>query len=249
MLWRPLLSTGRVDDDTERLERATAPRARTGLPHPSPAFRRSGPGLPSPQGDRRKISAAAGLCVSGGVVIQAGGEREDDGLGDLGLPLQSQRRRGSFSTASTPIQSGAKDDEQDVDEASNSIPTPSFRRVPPPHYAVSMHYCPKHRLALMPNALTPSIICSLRRDGGPVDPVSSPPPSPSAYGLDIANRRAAVPQSPPSVSLHHFCGASEPSHACEELKLSLTHCSLQTMQFTLTNFGQSRAAGGARGLF
>ncbi|KAL1749709.1 hypothetical protein FB107DRAFT_280403 [Schizophyllum commune] len=128
------------------------PRARRGAPHPSPALCRPGCGLPSPTGDRRKIVSVADrrgplavMADLGGVVIQAGGEREDDGLGDLGLPLQSQRRRGSFSTASSSIQSGAKDDEQDVDEASNAIPAPSFRRVPPPHYAVSMYYyrqCP-----------------------------------------------------------------------------------------------------------
>ncbi|KAI5895653.1 uncharacterized protein SCHCODRAFT_02665961 [Schizophyllum commune H4-8] len=47
----------------ERLERAGAHRARKGLPHPSPALRRPGSGLPSPKRDRRKRVRAPGALI------------------------------------------------------------------------------------------------------------------------------------------------------------------------------------------
>ncbi|KAI5822806.1 hypothetical protein K523DRAFT_406719, partial [Schizophyllum commune Tattone D] len=61
---RALLSEERVVDDAKRLERATAARATTSLPHPSPTFRGSGHGLASPQGDRRKIYVALPLSLT-----------------------------------------------------------------------------------------------------------------------------------------------------------------------------------------
>ncbi|KAI5895645.1 uncharacterized protein SCHCODRAFT_01088652 [Schizophyllum commune H4-8] len=56
-------SAERVVSDAERLERAGAHRARKGLPHPSPALRRPGSGLPSPKRDRRKIVRAPGALI------------------------------------------------------------------------------------------------------------------------------------------------------------------------------------------
>ena len=59
-------------------------------------------------------------------------------------PARRVRRRRFMPTAPdalalvSQILTTLPDDEQDLGDASNFIPAPSFRRLPPPHYAVSM---------------------------------------------------------------------------------------------------------------
>ena len=64
-------------------------------------------------------------------------------------PARRVRRRRFMPTAHDALSLISRvlttlpDDEQDLDDTSNFIPAPSFRRVPPPHYAVSM-YCERN---------------------------------------------------------------------------------------------------------
>ena len=61
-------------------------------------------------------------------------------------PARRVRRRRFMPTAPDALALVSRvlttlpDDDQDLDDASNSIPAPSSHRLPPPHYVVSM-YC------------------------------------------------------------------------------------------------------------